>query len=270
MAYLIRTLLIGIMVGCGAACSTVRSTLFSPNGCCPERVTKHLKGTPTTLPVASHIRLYVRETRYLTNQGTLLAISHKNGLKEIVRRRDLNTELIYKSELFTVDLKRPAAGLIDYKIDYQNADAARPNATQELQTVALTAYDETIVRTTDLLASLIKVAKLKNFGTGVVDDKKVVEQANYKEIVNEIATEFFDLNDPNVSERLQSFVETYFNNCTTPCLGGIHFQPPQPNPCASGTCGTCSKCASRQRAGHMQHGHAPTAPLAIVPPTIAP
>lgn len=238
----------GVLLVC-LGCTTVKTTLWSSDGCCPERVPKRLKGTPTTLPVASHIQLIVKEKRYLDKkQGKLITVAKRNAgpdeKPEVVRDRELKYELIQKPEIFTVDVKRPAAGLIDYKIAYQSAatgdDLAKfPNRQQELQEITTLSYDETIVKSTNLLDSLIRATKLKNFGTGatLTDGGTDAKNPDIQEIETEIANEIFDLHNPDIHRRLQSFVEAYFNDCLPPCHGPAHFQSPVFHSCTDGSCG---------------------------------
>ena len=72
-----------------------------------------LKGAPITLKVPTHVQLTMFERHFL----------FKNSDGENVRLalpfvvRDFSQEFIYSEKIFTVDFKRPAAGLYNLNLD---------------------------------------------------------------------------------------------------------------------------------------------------------
>jgi hypothetical protein len=215
-----------VFVGLAATgCSTIKSELYSTNGCSEDRTTKHLHGAPITVDVPSHVRIEIVEKKYFEIQqvpdpatpvppGLPPATKSMMIFRPDLRcTRAVNYDLITMKELFTVDLKRPLSGTIDYtlgfdaKTQYFNALKTKTVDTTITDVAALI---QTVIATTPTLASL---GKIKLTGTTVPPPGTT----DIIEIPGVIAVELFSINDPQLNEKVQAFLETYLNQCTPPC-----------------------------------------------------
>lgn len=185
------------IVGFASGCSSMRSTLFSYDGCqdC-EKMTKHLKGVPTTLNVPTHLQVKVWRTRY----GKIF----ENGLVEFVpelETRKVEITPKEQKEIFTVDFKRPAAGSLEYEVEFKD---------QYITKIKNQSNDETIAKVTALITTIIEsVPPTANFR---IIDETESQLIPFKEV---IASQVFALSTPNVDMCIQEFLAHYVNNCHT-------------------------------------------------------
>ncbi len=233
MNYVVRhTILLCVFVLTG--CTSMRSTMlnrsddnsFAKNGC-------PTKGVPVRVRVPTHLDLAVLETVYLENQ---LKDESKGVKFEPVKfdRRNLRVEsqLVLTEKIMTVDLKRPAAGTLEYNLgfdkdkqsltqiesflydrtmrDVANMVAALvPNASQ--QTVPETASKESWSgsSTSAMGGTTTAAAGQPIVGTGLQNRVLPVDRV--------VAYQRFDLNACDFEEQVASFLDRHLNQCHDCC-----------------------------------------------------
>jgi hypothetical protein len=218
-------------------CSTIKSEIYSTNGCSEDKTTRHLRGAPITVDVPTHVRIEIVEKKYFqkmtpADPAAKMQQAQAGGIinppapapkpppdPQYVLRRDLrstrqvNYDLVTMKELFTVDLKRPLSGTIDYTLGF---DAKKQYFTGlKTKTVDTTITDvaaliQTIIASTPTMASLGKI-KLTGVEGPPAGANDIVE------IAGSVAVEYFNVNDPQLNDKIQEFLETYLNQCTLPC-----------------------------------------------------
>jgi hypothetical protein len=201
-------------------CTSIRSTLFSYDGCqdC-ARVKKHLKGVPTTLDVPTHLQVSVWRTRW----G---AVDSKTGTVTFtpeLETREVNITPICQKEIFTVDFKRPASGTLNYKATFDGQ--------------YITGVDNHLEDTTIKDSAALVAAILKSIPVPVARD---VAQSNssLSGFQDVIATDVFAISEPDIENRIQAFLGVYVNQCHTTCPPCV-YPPPAPS------CRTACEAANR-------------------------
>jgi hypothetical protein len=112
----------------GSGCASIRSTIFSYDGCQDFTKTKtHIKGVPTTLEVPTHLHVKVWRSRY----GKASDTGFITFVKELETRK-VEINPVKQKEIFAVDFKRPAAGTLKYKVDFDKDKQYIKEITNEL------------------------------------------------------------------------------------------------------------------------------------------
>ncbi len=126
-------------------CSSSRSTMLTRNECNTGwNKIGHLHGTPITLKVPTHLRIYVYE-KYYMEKVTVAGVSRWQRA-EIPMIYDFGSEILYTDKIFTTDFVRPAAGTFNLDAEY--------TSDQYLKRVQQDVTDETLKDVTNLLNSL--------------------------------------------------------------------------------------------------------------------
>ncbi|MEI7687913.1 MAG: hypothetical protein WCL32_23145 [Planctomycetota bacterium] len=205
-------------------CTSITSTLYSHDGCqnCVP-VKKHLKGVPTTLEVPTHLQLSVLRSRYgkVTDEGVVV-------FEPQLETREVATDFVTQKEIFTVDFKRPAAGSLKYKLDFDVGKQYITGVTNESE-------DKTIAAVTTLITTVIKQIP------PIRVREESVATSQFTEFRDVVAMELFAVNEPGLEERIQAFLNIYVNNCHALCPPSQI--PPPPPPCSA--CGDGHKCSHR-------------------------
>jgi hypothetical protein len=205
----LRTTLLAVVLGViPAGCTSIRSTLFTYDGCqdC-EKVKTHLKGVPTTLDVPTHLQVTVLRTRYgkLDNGVVTFAFPELETREVVVDQKT-------QKEIFTVDFKRPASGTLKYTATFTG---------QYITGVANHLEDTTIKDSAALVASIINAIPRATVKEKPADGGL----APFQDV---IATELFALNEPDIENRIQSFLHTYVNQCHALCPSCTYSAPAPP------------------------------------------
>lgn len=220
---LVSSIMTLILICSAPGCATMRSTLYSHDGCqtC-EKTKKHLKGVPTTLEIPTDIRISVFKTTYGTANAETGAVTMIPNFSTT----EIDYDIVKQKEIYAVDFKRPGAGKLDYQLTFDKDK-------QYITKIVNTSTDETIAKVSDLLATVIttlpKVAGGPSTGflPGGAAPKNLIP---FQKVV---AVEVFSLNEPNLEARIQAFLDQYVNSCA-PCQGGVCPYPPPPPACYSG------------------------------------
>lgn len=153
----------------------------------------NLKGVPITLKVPTHVQLMIFERHFL--------FVDSKGRYQRVRLpfvvRDFSQEFIYTEKIFTVDFKRPAAGLYNLNLDL--------TPDQYINELQHDVTDETIKQVTALVKQIAPKG-LPGFQTvsGSPD-------APLEEIQSVVAVDMFEIDAPDFEEQMTAFVNWHLN-----------------------------------------------------------
>jgi hypothetical protein len=213
-------LLLCLSLGGTTGCTSITSTLYADDGCqtC-EKVTKHLKGVPTTLEVPTHLHVFVVRTRY----GRISEVGEVTFFPEL-ETKTVAVEPVIQKEVFTVDFKRPASGYLAYDLKFDSNK-------QYITKIDNSLDDRTITSVAALVSQILKTVPTLVGGKVTADTG--TKLTDFKEI---IASEVFALNEPKVQERIQAFLDVYLNHCDRQC-GPCPF--PGPAPACGSDCQAC-------------------------------
>ena len=193
-----RVLVVTLVLTAAAGCSTSKSTLLSRN----ESNTgwnkiAHLSGTPITLRVPTHLRVYIYEKHFL-EKTTVGGVVHWQKV-EAGPMYDFGTELMYTEKIFTTDFKRPAAGMINLKVDYTD---------QYVDSVQQDITDQTIEKVGELVS---RIPALFTPASGPADSASA---DTLKEVKSVLAANVFEIDDPNFEAHVTAFVQENLNSRT--------------------------------------------------------
>lgn len=233
------TLLLVLLIELTFGCSSFKSTLIERDPSNLGYQSARFKGYPITLKVPTHIRVEIVNRRYMDKEGNVL--SYKNG--EQVVTQNFKTFVIETDKIFTCDYKRPASGgaktntafTKDGYIDSIQFSANDDTITQSgiaMQRFLTnlsggTLSDSTAVKTAEnfltkpditgrspnernkpldsyVIAPYGKTHEEAEFATNDPD------YSNKYDVIEEIiATELFDLDDPEYEIKISSFITSY-------------------------------------------------------------
>ncbi|MEZ6061481.1 MAG: hypothetical protein R3C19_14140 [Planctomycetaceae bacterium] len=220
-----------LMTACG--CATISSTLIERDVCDTGYTDSTTKGVPITVKVPTHLKVVVRETRFLTLDGDTLTpvtfdrtvVVNNNGqsvlqtLSEPVVAVDVDHEYIETEKIFTVDFKRPAAGTLNYKLGFE--DQYITSIQNELQ-------DRTIADVSTAINRILgSVADLRTGGlrAGLSDVGERSSGLKSLQKVSSIrAAAVFEFDDPMFEVRLAEFLTQHL--CAETCHDGAAFGEP--------------------------------------------
>jgi hypothetical protein len=222
----VQLVLIGLLTVGAIGCTSIRSTLYTDDGCqdC-KKIKKHLHGVPTTLDVPTHLYVYVVRTKY----GKVSPKGEVTFVPEL-EARSVGVDAVVQKEIFTVDFKRPASGALAYDVKFDTKGQYITKINNQLN-------DQTITSVANLIGQILRT--VPTLASGAAAGLQSPAQALGGDLTpfQEIAVgEMFALNEPNVQDRIQGFLDTYLNNCDRQC-------PPCPLPGPAPPCigGHCSK-----------------------------
>lgn len=196
-----------------AGCTSIRSTLYSYDGCQEDsRVKKHLKGVPTTLLVPTHLQVTVKNTRW----GKIDSATGRVTFVKDLENQDVEITPVNQKEIFTVDFKRPAAGELDYHLTFDK--------NQYITGIDNSLTDKTIADVTALVAAVIQSVPTTR---SVVRDATTTAPSGLISITDVVAMDVFPLRDPDVQHRIQEFLATHVNNCHPSCKTVLRCPPQQ-------------------------------------------
>jgi hypothetical protein len=184
-----------------AACSSSRSTMLTRNECNTGwNKVAHLHGTPITLRVPTHLRVYVYQTHYL-EQVNVAGITRWQRV-ELPAVYDFGSETLYNDKIFTTDFIRPAAGAFNLDVDY-TSDQYLARVQQDITDETLSEIGNLVSKIPGLLAS----PAMPVTGSD--------ESTTLKEVKSVVAANVFEIDDPNFEANVSAFVERHLN-CRDP------------------------------------------------------
>lgn len=161
----------------------------------------HLHGTPITLKVPTHLRIYVYE-KYYMEKVSVAGVSRWQRA-DVPTLHDFGSEILYTDKIFTTDFIRPAAGTLNLDVNY--------TPDQYVQRVQQDITDETLKDVTKLLETLPG----KFFPLPGAKLASGQDTADWKEIKSVVAANVFEIDDPHFEMNISEFVQTHLNSkCT--------------------------------------------------------
>ena len=212
---------VALTVGCTSISSTMLNRLDSDDfvGNSNGDLKKHckarpFKGIPITLRVPTHVDVAVREKVRFSKDGDSIALLRTGN-----RHLFVETDLIYTDKVFTVDIKRPAAGTANYTLDFGEGENA-----QYFKQLQSTIVDETIQDITTAIDTVTSAA----FETGEDDDDKDKKApVTFFSLDRTVAWKRFDVDAVDFEQAIATFVEQHMNGCST-CLNNQANDTPSP------------------------------------------
>jgi hypothetical protein len=219
-----------------SGCTSFTSTLIeSGDDPCGRKDKTHLRGYPITLHVPTHVRVDLVEEFYFgkNGQNELSAPIKCNG--NLLRTYDVRTQIIKTDKIFTVDYKRPAAGIINYNTRFtedqyiaqvqtqlvDNTIVEVGNAVQRFMTNVATGQALPADQLIDVNMDLRDVTGVADFGSADVSTKAravptvrsyksqiegIVDPPNSVKHTRVVASRMFSLDDPAVAEQVSTFL----------------------------------------------------------------
>lgn len=180
-------------------CSSSRSTMLTRNECNTGwNKIAHLHGTPITLKVPTHLRVYVYQKHFL-EQVEVAGVTRWQKV-DMPAIYDFGSETLYTDKIFTTDFIRPAAGAFNLDVNYTKD--------QYVERVQQDITDETLKDITSLLETLPgKFFPLPNLASG----SDGTATTTLKEVKSVLAASVFEIEDPNFESNVADFVQSYLN-----------------------------------------------------------
>lgn len=165
--------------------------------------TRPFKGIPVTLKIPTHLDLAIVETLLFTDDPTSGKLTHLPLSK---RHLDVQPSLQLSDKVFTVDLKRPAAGSLDYEIEFQN----EKDSPQYFQQISYHVVDQTLKDISAVIANLKPIQPTPAFPTA---NQKSSDFPSLSPLVRTIAWKRFDIHAPDFEDQVLAFVNQNLNDC---------------------------------------------------------
>ena len=161
------------------------------------------KGIPVTLKIPTHLDLAIVETLLFSDDPTSGKLTHLPLSK---RHLDVQPSLQLSDKVFTVDLKRPAAGSLDYEIEFQN----EKDSPQYFQQISYHVVDQTLKDISAVIANLKPIQPTPAFPTA---NQKSSDEPSLAPLVRTIAWKRFDIHAPDFEDQVLAFVNQHLNDC---------------------------------------------------------
>lgn len=226
-----RPIIIILILAAASGCQSYSSTILNrledntffgnSNGNPKEHCSaRPYKGIPIALKVPTHLDVYIDEIYYikLDPDSGKATDSAECGC----RLYHVRTELIKTEKIFTVDFKRPAAGVLDLKMTFTDE--------QYFQKVISNLQDDTINQSAALAATVISSIRAVSASTDNSEDsEKFMKDHQIDRRQRVVGYQRFDLNSVDFEAQVEGFVAAYLNGCDI-CGNGIA------STCPNGTC----------------------------------
>jgi len=178
--------------------------------------TRPFKGVPITVEVPTHLDVSITETYYMfsavtprakvgTVEGNIAEVAATLQEVQPTTRRNLGVkaEIVKTKKVFTVDFKRPAAGVLAYNATFKG---------QYFDAIDNRIEDRTINDTADAIATVLpKLAGLTSAGKGI--DPSFGSELQNRVVKGErvVAYQRFDLDSPSFEYDVEQFVNQHLN-----------------------------------------------------------
>jgi hypothetical protein len=165
------------------------------------------KGVPMTIRVPTHLDIAIKEN--------ILLFRAPNGRMQRIKtaKRSLFVEpkCIETDKVFMVDVKRPLAGALNYKLVFGSNVSGGPDNSQYFNEVKTHLADTTIQDVNTALGSILPlVAKL---AAGDTNPSAPPLDSTIATEVRTVAWKRFDLDAPDLHQQVAAFVEQHLNCC---------------------------------------------------------
>lgn len=166
------------------------------------------KGIPVTLKIPTHLDVSIVETLIFVDEPTTGKLTNLPMTK---RHLDVVPEIQVSDKVFTVDLKRPAAGTLDYEIEFQDGK----DNPQYFNQVSYHVVDQTLKDITGVIANLKPLTPLNARPTGRASGTRVTADNGpaLEPMIRTVAWKRFDLNSVTFEDEVLAFVNLHLNDC---------------------------------------------------------
>ncbi|MSR57641.1 MAG: hypothetical protein EXS05_08210 [Planctomycetaceae bacterium] len=207
-------------LGCNSISSTLLNrteddTFFgNSNGDpCRKCQTRPFKGVPITLRVPTHFDIAIKETILLR------ADSEKKRLTRVSTPRPqlfVEARIVETDKVFTVDVKRPAAGTLDYTMAFgENKDAL--DNSQYFKQIKSKIVDKTINDVNTALQTILPLLPKPGLASPTAAGDGLSDVMSENRVV---AWKRFDLDAPDFEHQVACFLEQHMNAASgCPVLG---------------------------------------------------
>lgn len=205
-----------LTIGCNSISSTLLNrteddTFFgNSNGePCRKCQTRPFKGIPITLRVPTHFDIAIKET-------VLLRADSKKRLTRVFTPRPqlfVDTQIVETDKVFTVDVKRPAAGTLEYTMAFGDNKDPLDN-TQYFKQIKSHIVDKTISDVNAALQTILPLLPKPMTGRSTAADVPPPADPGLSNLLSEnrvVAWKRFDLDAPDFEQQVACFLEQHMN-----------------------------------------------------------
>jgi hypothetical protein len=170
------------------------------------------KGIPVTLQIPTHLDVAIVETLLCTDDPS----SGKLTLLPLSKRHlDVLPNIQFSDKVFTVDLKRPAAGSLDYEIEFQN----EKDSPQYFQQISYHVVDQTLKDISAVIANLKPLSPPLAIPTAAKSSDS--DSPEITPLTRTIAWKRFDIHSPDFEDQVLAFVNEHLNDCHSCSLNSL-------------------------------------------------
>ncbi|MBI3861600.1 MAG: hypothetical protein HY290_06865 [Planctomycetia bacterium] len=208
--------------GCNSVSSTLvnrtESDLFYGNSNgkpCRKCQTRPFKGVPITIRVPTHLEIAVKETLFLELS------SDEKRLQQVITPHPqlfIETKLVETDKVITVDPKRPAAGSLDYTMNFgkKDPDPSKDNA-QYFTDIRSNIVDKTINDVNTALQGIIPLLQAKKT-SGKLTSGVNVDKDKFFEEHRVVAWKRFDIDAVDFEQQVADFIDQHLNCNSKPVV----------------------------------------------------
>lgn len=197
--YQVCFLAISLILTYASGCKSISSQLLDRdevNG--SWRKTK-LRGVPITLNVPTHVQIQIVDKTLLTAGSDRKAVL---VFDKDTKFRDVRTEFIIGKKIFMVDLKRPAAGSLDYTAEFSD---------QYFSKLQSKINDQTIEQTSKAIERILGKVAPQGLIAAPTAARQKDAAINLTEVDSVQAAGVFDLDAPDLELQIEEFLNCYLN-----------------------------------------------------------
>jgi hypothetical protein len=170
------------------------------------------KGIPVTLQIPTHLDVAIVETLLCTDDPS----SGKLTLLPLSKRHlDVLPNIQFSDKVFTVDLKRPAAGSLDYEIEFQN----EKDSPQYFQQISYHVVDQTLKDISAVIANLKPLSPPLAIPTAAKSSDS--DSPEITPLTRTVAWKRFDIHSPDFEDQVLAFVNEHLNDCHSCSLNSL-------------------------------------------------
>lgn len=210
-------LLIAGLAFFASGCTSVKSTLINrtesdifignsngkPKAKCAARP---FNGVPITLRVPTHVDVVIKEKILLRSKG----IHDLTRVATTKRHLFVETRVIETDKVFTVDIKRPGAGTLNYGMTFGEGKNA-----QYFAELSSEIEDNTLQDITEAIGTITQAVTTSQ--TGGNDPKAAMRPTFFPE-TRTVAWRRFDIDSPAFEQQVAEFVSQHMNQCNSCAL----------------------------------------------------
>ncbi|MGC3967425.1 MAG: hypothetical protein QM775_08670 [Pirellulales bacterium] len=170
-----------------------------------------LSGVPITLKVPTHVKVYIYET-YFLDTVDVGGVPRVQRIKLKYPVRDYAQEFIYTEKIFTVDFKRPAAGMYNLKLEMTKD--------QYISKVQHDVTDKTIEQVSEMFQRLAPKGLVAT--PSALDSTDIESQIGTIKSVSAVG--IFEIDAPDFEQQVTCFINHHLNRAHDAFVTEPHIQ----------------------------------------------